>query len=117
MVGRCHDDRVATKEGHLTVHVVFEVTPVVADLFGGEFVLFEGDFVHEHERVALFVKVLDVGFQNVGFFERVVAFVGSIERGATKQVLHFANVQCTALARFFEFHTGHDVWFVVDLDF
>ena len=117
MVGRCHDDWVATKEGHLAIHVVFEVTPVVADLFGGEFVLFEGDFVHEHERVTLFVKVLHVGFQNVSFFERVVAFVGSVERGAAKQVLHFANVQRTALARFFEFHTGHDVWFVVDLDF
>lgn len=116
VVGWSHNDRVATEESHLAIHVVFQVTPVVADFISGNLVLLESDFVHEHERLALLVQVLNIGFVNVSFFKRIVAFIGSVERGASEQVLHFANVESTALARFFEFHTRHDVWFVVDLD-
>ena len=117
VVGGRNEDWIAVEEGDRAGGVVFEVLPSVANLFSGHLMLLKRLAVHEHESVALAVKVLDIGVLDIGFFERIVAFEGTVQRRVAEKVFEFANMHRVAFAGFFEFDAGHDVGFAVDLNF
>ena len=117
VIWRRHDDWLAVKESHLTIHVVLQINPVIANLFGRQFGLFEVFLVHENKRIALPIQELNIRFINVSFFERVVALERAVERGASQQVFQLADVHRVAFARLLEFHRGHDVGLAIDLNF
>lgn len=114
---RFEDDRLLVEEGQRAGHAVLEVLPSVAGDFGGNFVLFERLAIHEDVGFALAVEVLDIGLFDVGTFQLVAPFVGSIEGGAADQVPHPAFVKRVALTRFDEVHFDHQIGFTVDLNF
>ncbi len=117
VVRRRYKDRVPVEESDRARRVVFEVLPSVANLFSGHLMLLKRLTVHEHERVALAVKVLDIGVLDIGFFERIVAFESAVESRIAEKVLEFANMHRVTFAGLFELDAGHDVGFAVDLNF
>ncbi len=117
MVGWRHDDRLAIEEGHLAIHVVLQVLPVLTDLLFAQFGLLVRFLIHKNERVALPIQELHIGLDDVGFFERIVALERAIQRGASQQVLQLANVHRVAFAWLLELHRSHDVRFAIDLNF
>jgi hypothetical protein len=117
MIGRRHGNRDTIEQHHRAGHAVLQILPGVVDLLRGEFVLLEGNIVHEEKRIDLAVEKLRFDFLNVGRFEFVATLISSVQDGSAYQVPQLALVEGIPLAGFDEVHLDHQVRFAVDLDF
>lgn len=114
---RGQGDWIPVEENHGYWHPFFEVLPVVIDLVGGQFVLFEGIVIHEHEGTCLVVEELCFEFFDVSGFQFIATLEGAIQDRVADEVFEFAFIEGVSFPRFHEIHFREEIRFAVDLNF
>ena len=114
---RFQRDGIIVEQSDRAHHSVFEVLPRFARNIRLDLVLLERRRVHEHVIFPLTIQILDFRRFDVGTFQRVAAFVRSIQHRAADEVAHFALVHRVAFTRLHEVHFDNDIRVTIDLDF
>lgn len=110
-------DGIAVEENHGHGHPFLEVLPILIDLIGGQFVLFERLGVHEDKRTRLAVEKLSVQLLDVGNFEFIAPFERTVQDRVSDQIFQFALVESVPFSGFDEVHFIEKVRFAIDLNF